>query len=268
MSVTSYVQGHDAATVKSHQSRSAEKQADYLVPHIQATSHVLDVGCGPGTITCDFARYASQGTVIGLDFSEKVIEQARSEADSRGSKNVSFQIGTAHSIPFEDNSFDIVHCHAVLVHLPNALAAIKEMRRVCKPNGYIAAREPDWDTCVIHPHSSALERWKAVQAELKRNEGAEPNAGRHLREWAVSAGFDSDRVQVTSNVLQYSGKEEVKWWGELYSARMSTEFGQRAVKTGLVSEKEVQGFAAAYLDWSKSEIGIWAMMHMRLLAQK
>lgn len=269
MSVTTYTQGHDASTLQSHQSRSAEKQADYLLPHIKPTSHILDVGCGPGTITCDFAKHTPDGSVIGVDYSSEVIEKAQAEATSRGcGENVSFQVATAHKLPFQDESFDIVHCHAVLVHLPDAPGVLREMRRVCKTGGYVAAREPDWDTCITHPPYPILERWKEVQHQLKRKEGAEPNAGRHLAEWAVAAGFDISAVRVTSNVLHYSGPDEVKWWGELYATRTTRELRDRALQACLVTDEEVEQVAEAYRDWSKSETGIWAMMHMCLLCQK
>lgn len=265
---TTYVQGYDASTLKSHQSRTAEIQADYLLPKIKSTSRVLDVGCGPGTITCGFAQYASEGTITGVDFSGEVIDQARGEAAQRGISNIQFQVASAHDLPFEADSFDIVHCHALLVHLPDAAAAVKEMHRVCKPGGFVGCREPDWDCLAIHPSSAVLEKWKKVSAQLKINEGAEPNAGRHLAEWAIEAGFDADKVQVTSNVLQYFGQDEVKFWSSLYADRVYTEFGERAVKSGLVTREEINLFAAAYIDWSNSRAAIWAMMHMRLLCQK
>ena len=195
-------------------------------------------------------------------------KQARKEASDKRVQNVTFQTGAAHKLSFEDETFDIVHCHAVLVHLPDALSAIKEMRRVCKTGGYLGAREPDWDTCVIHPYDKHLEQWKAVQAQLKRNEGAEPNAGRHLAEWALAAGFAGDNVQVTCNDLQYFGKEARKFWGELYAKRMDTELKDRAIKSNLATADDVDRWAKAYLVWSKCEFGIWAMMHMRLLCMK
>lgn len=132
----------------------------------------------------------------------------------------------------------------------------------------MGVREPDWDTCVIHPFSVELERWKSVQAEMKRREGAEPNAGRHLAEWAVQAGFEVGRVEVSCDVLTYFGKEERGFWGQLYAKRMGTEIGKRAVEEGLATEEEVRSWAEKYKEWAKSETGIWAMMHMRLLCQK
>lgn len=268
--VTSYIQGHDANTLASHKSRSAAAQADYLIPHVQSTDRILDVGCGPGTITCDFASLASKGHVIGVDYSDHVIEQARSEAKTRGLANVDFQTGTAHELPFNDDTFDVVHCHAVLVHLPRAAAAIKEMRRVCKPGGYVAAREPDWDTTVMHPHDPRLERWLEVYTKLKSSEGAEIRTGRHLAQWAAEAGFEPSKIQLSCNVLQYSGTEQVRWWGELYAKRMKTEMGQRALETGAATQSDVDGFVAAYEEWSqKGDQGaLWALTHMRLLCQK
>ena len=270
MANTSYIQGHDASTLKSHQTRSAEVQADYLLPHIKPESHILDVGCGPGTITCGFAKYASKGKVVGVDFSDKVLQQARSEAESRGipEERISFQAASAFELPFPDESFDIVHCHALLVHLPKAVNAVKEMRRVCKTGGYVAAREPDCATCVVHPYSSLIQEWIASHNQLQLNEGSEPNGGRHLAEWAIAAGFAPKNVTVTCNVLEYFGEQQVKFWGELYADRMSREEGERAVRAGLATHERIGQWRDAYLEWSKTEGAIWAMMHMRLLAQK
>ena len=170
---SSYTQGYDENVLKSHQSRTAEANADYLLPHVKANHQILDIGCGPGTITASFVKYVPEGRVVGVDISDKVLEQARKEAASQKiDGNLEFHTGSAHVLPFEDESFDIVHCHALLVHLPNALAAVKEMRRVCKQGGYVAAREPDWETMVVHPFSEPVQRWKLIQAQLKRQEGA------------------------------------------------------------------------------------------------
>lgn len=267
-SVTSYIQGHDASTLASHRSRSAEGNAHYLLDKITAYSTILDIGCGPGTITCDFAKYAEQGQIVGLDYSESVVEEAMNEAKRRGVTNVEFRVGDAQHLPFPDSSFDIVHVHAVLVHLPHPLTVMKEMRRVCKYGGYIAAREPDWSTCIIHPYNPALERWKELHIALKRLEGAEPDAGRHLVEWALAAGFQPNRVRLTADILMYAGKDEVSWWGKLYSERMKTEFGRRAVDSKLTTADEVQLVERAYLDWSEQPSGIWALTQMCLLCQK
>lgn len=268
MAVTSYVHGHDAATLQSHQSRSAQKQAHYMLHLIKPDSTILDVGCGPGTITCDFASLAPQGNVVGVDYTEDVLGAARAEAANRNIKNIDFQIADAQKLPFADNTFDIVHCHAVLVHVLNAEKVLSEMRRVCKPGGHVTAREPDWETCVMQPYDSRLYRWKEIRISMTKAQGAEPNAGRHLSAWAAAVGFASQNVLITSNVLQYASKDERKWWGNLWADRVRRDFATRAVEAGVISVEEIDGISEAYTQWGQSETGIWALMHMMLVCQK
>lgn len=265
---TTYTQGHDKATLSSHASRTAEVQADYLLPHIEPHHHILDVGCGPGTITCGFAKYANKGKVTGVDFSATVIDHARAAAEANGVSGVLFQVAGAHDLPFPEAAFDVVHCHAVLVHLPDPEAAVREMRRVCKLGGFLAAREPDLDTCIIHPHHPALEKWRRLQAQMQRTEGAEPNAGRHLATWALNAGFARDKIQVSSDTLQYATKPEVRWWGEMYAKRLDGEAKERALRIGIASGADVNEVRDAYRWWSEQAGAIWAVMHIKLLAQK
>ena len=144
------------------------------------------------------------------------------------------------------------------------------MRRVCKIGGFIAAREPDWGSAAIHPYDSRLEHWLSCHRKLKAQLGAEPNTGRFLASWAIGAGFKAEDVTFSTDVLLYSGVEEVKWWGDLYADRMRFEEGVRSVEAGVASEEEVEGWMEGYREWSGKggEGAVWALMHGRLLAQK
>ena len=93
---------------------------------------LLDVGCGPGTITCDLARQVAPGRVVGIDRSAQVIEEARSAAAVTGFAAVEFEVGDVFDLAFEDATFDVVHAHQVLQHVGDPLAALIEMRRVCR----------------------------------------------------------------------------------------------------------------------------------------
>ena len=117
--VTSYLQDHDSATLESHRSRTASRIASHLLPYLKPNSKILDIGCGPGTITCDFAGFCPRGQIIGIDYSAEVIEEAKKEGERRGIKNVRFEVGDVNGLKFEHESFDVVHCNAVLVHLPD-----------------------------------------------------------------------------------------------------------------------------------------------------
>ena len=103
------------------------------IAEIDLGHHVLDVACGTGTL----ARAAQletglSGKITGLDSNEKMLESAREK-----SKGIEWQLGDATAMPFEKNRFDRVMCQFALMFISNRVATIKEMLRVCKPDGLI-----------------------------------------------------------------------------------------------------------------------------------
>jgi len=75
-----YSHGHHESVLRSHQWRTAENSAGYLLPHLTPTMALLDVGCGPGTITLDLARRVAPGCVVGLDNTSAPLAVARATA--------------------------------------------------------------------------------------------------------------------------------------------------------------------------------------------
>jgi ubiquinone/menaquinone biosynthesis C-methylase UbiE len=71
-----YTHGHAEPVLQSHRWRTVENSAAHLAPHLRPGLDVLDVGCGPGTITVDIARRVAPGRVVGLDVSEAPLAEA------------------------------------------------------------------------------------------------------------------------------------------------------------------------------------------------
>jgi ubiquinone/menaquinone biosynthesis C-methylase UbiE len=113
---------------------------------------VLDVGCGPGTDLFDMAELVGPaGSLVGLDASEVMIDEARRRAAERD-LHIDFQVGEVTALPFADAVFDVCRAARLLEHLPDAGAALSEMARVARPGGRILAFDFDWDTLIIdHP---------------------------------------------------------------------------------------------------------------------
>ena len=83
----------------------------YLLPRLRRDARILDVGCGPGTITADLAGLVPDGEVTGIDAAEGVLEQARQEARRQGRDNVRFETGDVYRLGYADGTFDVVHAH-------------------------------------------------------------------------------------------------------------------------------------------------------------
>lgn len=96
---------------------------------------VLDVACGPGIISCFFARRARH--VTGLDFVPAMLERARRYQAEQQVANVAWQLGSSTDLPFADHTFDCVVTRFSFHHFLDPLAALGEMKRVARPGGTV-----------------------------------------------------------------------------------------------------------------------------------
>jgi ubiquinone/menaquinone biosynthesis C-methylase UbiE len=222
-----YVQGHNPAVYRSHESRAAADTCGYFLKHLKGDSKILDAGCGPGSVTSSLAVLleATGGTVLGVDASETAIERAR--AQSNLPANCSFAVADILALPYPDASFDAVYTSQVLAHIPSAAAAVKELRRVCRPNGFVALREGDFYTTTMYPIIPELEKWKQASLEILERNNCNPRAAMQLVEWALEAGFDESRIELSMGGIVYSGSQR-KFWGETMSGRVSSDETWRA----------------------------------------
>jgi ubiquinone/menaquinone biosynthesis C-methylase UbiE len=152
-----YTHGHHESVLRSHQRRTGEDSAGYLLPYLEPGLSLLDVGCGPGTITADLAARVGPGSVTAVDQFADVLNVARAEVQQRNLSNVSFATADVHRLDFPDDSFDVVHAHQVLQHVADPVHALGEMRRVCVPGGIVAARDADYSGFIWFPRLPALD---------------------------------------------------------------------------------------------------------------
>lgn len=99
----------------------------------------LDVACGPGLLACSFAHVV--GHAVGIDLTPAMLEQARKTQAEQGLTNVSWRQGDVYALPFPDAHFSIVSSRFAFHHLLDPLAALKEMKRVCKSGGRIVVAD-------------------------------------------------------------------------------------------------------------------------------
>lgn len=250
-----YTHGHHESVLRSHTWRTVANSAAYLVGALRPGASVLDVGCGPGTITIDIAERVAPGEVIGVDASAAVVSQAANTAAERGITNVRFASGDAYALDFADETFDIVHAHQTLQHVHDPVAVLREMARVTKPGGVVAARDADYGGMIWFPLLPALTQWIEMYRAVHHSNGSEPDAGRRLRAWAIEAGFDA--VTSTGSTWCYADDDDRAWWGSLWADRVRhSALGTQAIEHGFATDADLDVMRAGWLEWIDAP-GAW-----------
>ena len=259
-----YMQGHAESVLRAHRWRTAANSAAYLLPHLRPGMRVLDVGCGPGTITRDLAAAVGPaGQVLGVDTSAEVLQPA--VADSVA-PNLRFEVQDAMHLDLPDGAFDVVHAHQVLQHLRDPLGALREMRRVTRPGGLVALRDADYAAMTWHPQPPALDSWLETYRAVAHAHGAEPDAGRRLLGWAQAAGFAA--VIPSASVWCFATPEDRAWWGGLQADRIvDSDVARHAVALGLADGPSLRQMSAAWRTWAAADDGWFAVVHAEVLCR-
>ena len=261
-----YTHGHHESVLRGHQRRTAEDSAAYLLPHLTAGASLLDIGCGPGTITADLAARVAPGPVLAVDQFADVLDVARAEVQRRNLFNVSFATADVHKLDFPDDAFDVVHAHQVLQHLADPVPALREMRRVCRPGGIVAARDADYAGFIWFPRLPALDLWLDLYEKAARANRGEPDAGRHLLSWALAAGFDD--ITPTGSLWCYATAETREWWGGMWADRvLHSDVGRELLDLGLATTAQLEEIAAAWRAWAAAPDGWLAIPHGEILCR-
>jgi len=259
-----YTHGHHESVLRSHRWRTVENSATFLLPHLQPGRSLLDVGCGPGTITNDFARRLSPGAVVGIDASGEVIDEARAIAAEQEGDRATFERADAFHLPFADDSFDIVHAHQVLQHVGDPVALLLEMKRVCQPDGVVAARDSDYPSIRFYPEVPEVLRSIAAYGQLTCINGANWDAGRILLSWAHAAGFSA--VAPSASVWCFATPADRQWWGTLWADRFTlSSMADQLVDRGVADRGDLEAFAGGWRQWAASPDGWFALVHGEVL---
>jgi len=257
-----YTHGHHESVLRSHSWRTAENSAGYLLPHLRPGMSLLDIGAGPGTITADLARLVEPGRTTALEATEKAIAITR-DTFAELDLEIEFVVGDVHALDIPDDTYDVVHAHQVLQHVADPVQALREMRRVCKPGGIVAARDSDYRAFAWYPALPELDEWMELYQQLSRANGGEPDAGRRLLSWALEAGFV--KVEPTASNWTFADPEGRAFWGGMWADRILQSAMADQARVAGVPEAILEGISAAWRDWATRPDGWISILHGEIL---
>ena len=245
----SYTMGYGPEFQKMLARRSSAICAAHLLPHLRPGLRLLDLGCGPGTISVGLAVAVAPGELHGIDMEESQIEMARAAASAGGHENAEFRVGDATALPYEDASFDVVHCHAVLTHVPDTQAVLTEAKRVLKPGGLMSARELLGRAWFIEPEIGVEEAWEAFLKLLAAN-GGHPQIGKELKGAFVDAGFTN--IRASASFESYGTADDVSFFVGLVNGWFfDPKTMGAAIQLGVADRDQFDAWRSALDEWSR-----------------
>jgi len=190
------------------------------------------------------------GQAVGIDIDAGEVERATARAAEIGVTNVHYKVGDVYELPFADETFDAIFSNALLDHLRDPLAALREMYRVLKFGGVAGIRTSDRDGYLMSPSDPLIEKaWQEGEAE-KAAQGVKVRIGKQIRGLLRQVGFV--RTEASASYDSYGTTESVK---RLAYAVATPPSGDT---TGAAKDTELEATADAWRRWADSPDAFFA----------
>ncbi|KAF2497005.1 S-adenosyl-L-methionine-dependent methyltransferase [Lophium mytilinum] len=258
-----FTTGYNKASLDRYAFRNVDTCCTYILPYLSTLPPdftFLDLGCGPGSITADLASRFPDAHFTGVDPGQLFIDKAVALATERGvSSNTSFIKGDVESLKEvlgdKWGTFDVVHCHQVLNHITEAVAAMKTMKGAAKADGgLVAAREATTTNGdIFYPLLPGIAAWQQLTGVIigAQKTGLVSGLGPRLLEVALGAGWKREEIKAGASSWCYSEPAEKKMWVESMVGMLQnkeSDWYKKAVGTGK-TEEELQKMVEAWREW-------------------
>ncbi len=212
---------------------------------------ILDCGCGPGSITLDFAELVAPGKALGIDIGPTQIEKAKVLQARRNVPNAAFQLADVNALPFADDRFDAVFAHGVIEYFRDPVRAFEELRRVLKPGGALGVRHADWGGFLLATTNEYIQKAQTLFIRLMEKNGANPFFGRHQVAYLRRAGFQ--RIEASASYDCWTATPETtRRVGNFMAAYFtSAEFVTPVLANQFADPDTLQKIPPAFRAWAE-----------------
>jgi SAM-dependent methyltransferase len=249
------------------QRKRGEDSVAFVLPFLHETMKILDVGCGPGTITAALAK--ATRSAVGIDISAKAVAAARAMAADARLPNVGFIRGTMTALPFDEARFDAMFFHAVLYHLDAATlaATLSEARRVLKPGGILATRDADIGGNLLHPETPGL--LLALYLWARWYEHADAGALRFgRRQGAILRAHGFVPTWSGASFVNHSADERTRRESVTDAAGSLQGMSADLIARGLATREEIAQALTAWEAWGRDPDSVYLRCRCECVARK
>ena len=262
-----YTFGFSETMLQHLRRHTAQTHAAHLLPHLKPGLRVLDLGCGPGTLSVSLAEAISPGALYGVDMEPTQVDLARSIAEAGGHDNATFQVGDVTELSFDDDSFDVVHGHAILAHVPDTQAVLAEAKRVLQPGGLVSVREWILEASFLAPDFELTGDAWITLSELMTADDGHPNIGRDLKRHLLEAGFTD--VRPAASFTSYTTAEDVGYISHVIENWfLSADVRASATTYGVTTQQQLDNLEQALKRWMRHPGAFGAVAYGEVIARK
>ena len=163
---------------------------------IDKKAKILDLGCGPGFISVQLAKFFPSGTVTGVDFSEELLRYAKMMQQTEMLSNLNFKQGDVYNLGAEIRDFELAYMRFVLQHLKSPVEALLSAAKTLHSGGTLCVVDIDDEKSQLHPAPDALKSFNKRAIEGQAAIGGDRNIGRKLKDYLAEAGLLNPQLTV------------------------------------------------------------------------
>jgi SAM-dependent methyltransferase len=230
---------------------------------------LLDCGCGPGSITLDFAEALAPGKVVGIDVDDETLARAQAALKERPLANVRFEKGDIYQLPFEDGSFDAVWTSSIMQWLNNPRGALKEIFRVLRPGGVYASRDRDRRGDIFGNSNRDVKR--ALDLHYRQNEywsGGDLSIGGKMRALIMRAGLEN--VTTVASYENHGEPGAARFMVGMYDRALKVEERPGSVQIikekGWANDEDLARMVKAWKVWGDDPRSFYSMCRVENVA--
>ncbi|MEC7803954.1 MAG: methyltransferase domain-containing protein [Pseudomonadota bacterium] len=261
-----YILGYGDSALAWMKSRTVDHHGAFLLPYLEPGMSLLDCGCGPGSLTLGFAAKLAPGSVVGIDCEPEQFAAAADYAAEQGMTKLRFESGDIYALPFDDASFDVVFCSAVLGSVHEPRRVVEEMVRVLKCGGIIAMKEFDHAADIIYPQTPVIARSIELYHRLRAHNGHAAQVGRQLKGIIHEAGCTVEYFRAVFD--QQTEQEGLRACTERNNDLFFEVLGPQYQALGWCTPKQLEADVAAWREFAEDPAALYMAAWMEAVGRK
>ena len=194
------------------------------------------------------------------------LELTQKRAEREGVTNIICKQGNMAKLPYEDNQFGLIFCHAFLMYMPDIPAVLTEMKRVLKPGGYICCREPDFTDSVLSPANTIIEQAELIRFKASLKLGMDCFCGLKLEDSALKAKLKIIKLTHGSEVFEQDTLQAIFKWLEVFWR--DSELRQLSLKENLVTPEQIDTLLGEIMPFPQNPKAFYRLPYTEIICQK